>query len=129
VRVVAELLGDAGEPGQWSLAGRQVVVEAPVEDGGAVVGGVQLAGAGGDLERGGGVGAGGGEQDEVGAQGGPRGVVGDAGDDPVGTGLQRGDSGGAEVVFCGDGEGVEVAGGGGAEPQGGGEVVAGGGGG
>ena len=63
------------------------------------------------MQRGEGVGAGGGEQDEVGAQGGPGGVVGEAGDDPVGAGLERGDGGGAEVVFGGDVEGVEVAGG------------------
>ena len=90
---------------------------------------VQFARTGCEVQRGEGFCAGGGEQDEVGAQGRPGGVVGDARDDPVGTGLEAGDGGGAEVVFGGDVEGVEVAGGGGAEPHGGGGVVAGGGGG
>ena len=53
-----------------------------------------------------------GEQDQVGAQGGPRGVVGEAVDDPVCAGVEAGDRGSSEVVFGGDVERVDVPGGG-----------------
>ena len=60
---------------------------------------VQLTRSGYEVERGEGFCAGGGEQDEAGSEGWPGGVVADAWDDPVGTGLEANDGGGAEVVF------------------------------
>ena len=47
MRVVAEKLGDGGQPGEWSADVLDGVVESPVEDGGAVMGGVELLRAGG----------------------------------------------------------------------------------
>ena len=88
--MVAQPLRDAGEPRQRSGAGVAVagVVEPPVEDGGPVVGGVELAAAGGcaSWRR---VGAVRGEQQQVGTEGGPGRLIGQAGHDLLGRDIQR----------------------------------------
>ncbi len=97
VRVVGEALRDPGEPGQWAggVAAGVGGVEAPVEDGGDVGCGVDLAAAQRGGERGDGVLAVGGEQGEVAAEGGPGGAVSDAGDDLVDGVLEGLDPAGA----------------------------------
>ncbi len=113
-------LGDAGEPRQRARAGvaEAGVVEPPVEDGGPVVGGVEFAAAGGCRELGDRVGAVRGEQQQMGAQGGPGRLVGQAGHNLLGRDVQRLDELMSCQVFGGHLEGVDVAGGGVAEPDG-----------
>ena len=119
-RVVAQPLRDAGEPRQRSLAGVAVagVVEPPVQDGGPVVGGVEFPAAGDCRELGDRVGAVCGEQQQMGAEGGPGRLVGEAGHNLLGRDIQRLDDFASGQVFGGHLEGVDVAGGGVCEPDG-----------
>ena len=118
--MVAQPLRDAGQPRQRSVAGVAVagVVEPPVQDGGPVVGGVEFPAAGGCRELGDRVGAVRGEQQQVGAEGGPGRLVDQAGHNLLGRDIQRLDDFASGQVFGGHLEGVDVAGGGVCEPDG-----------
>lgn len=98
-------------------------IEAPGEGGGLVAGVVELVLGVGCGQGGEGVGAVAGDEDEVVAQGGPGGFVGDAGFEGFGMGLDGGDGPGAEEVFCGGGDAVGVGGDGVGEQSGGVVVV------
>ena len=118
--MVAQPLRDAGEPRQRSLAGVAVagVVEPPVQDGGPVVGGVEFPAAGDCRELGDRVGAVRGEQQQMGAEGGPGRLVDEAGHNLLGGDVQRLDDFASGQVFGGHMEGVDIAGGGVSEPDG-----------
>ena len=118
--MVAQSWGDAGEPRQRTWAGVAVagVVEPPVQDGGPVVGGVEFAAAGGCRELGDRVGAVRGEQQQMGAEGGPGRLVGEAGHNLLGGDVQRLHDFASCQVFGGHMEGVDVPGGGVCEPDG-----------
>ena len=119
-RMVAQPLRDAGEPRQRSRAGVAVagVVEPPVQDGGPVVGRVEFPAAGGCGQLGDRVGAVRGEQQQMGAEGGPGRLVDQTGHNLLGRDIQRLDDFASGQVFGGHLEGVDVAGGGVAEPDG-----------
>ena len=118
--MVAQPLRDAGQPRQRSLAGVAVagVVEPPVQDGGPVVGGVEFPAAGGCRELGDRVGAVRGEQQQMGAEGGPGRLVDQAGHNLLGRDVQRLDDFASGQVFGGHLEGVDVVAGGVCEPDG-----------
>ncbi len=119
-RMVAQPLRDAGEPRQRALAGVAVagVVEPPIQDGGPVVGGVEFPAAGDCRELGDRVGAVCGEQQQVGAEGGPGRLVDQAGHNLLGRDVQRRDDFASGQVFGGHMEGVDVVAGGVCEPDG-----------
>ena len=94
------------------------VVEPPVQDGGPVVGGSEFPAAGGCRELGDRVGAVRGEQQQMGAEGGPRRFVGQTGHDLVGRHIQRLHDSPSGQVFGGRMEGVDVVAGGVCEPDG-----------
>ena len=112
--VVDEAGGDCGQPGQRSAAGAAEpgAVESPVQDGGGVAGVVQPAPGGRDAQGLAGVVAGGGEQQQVRPQRGPRRGLRDSPDDVARRGFDRPHRGGADDVLGCDVQGVEVAGGG-----------------
>ncbi len=86
VVVAGEAGRQTGQPGQGSGLGVASGggFEAPVEDGGRVGGAAQLAGLHGLGERPDGVGSGRGDQEQVGAERGPRRSIGESGDELVG---------------------------------------------
>src|SRR5215213_2492119 len=100
---------NAREPGQRTWVGRRELWEAPVEDGGHVARGVEVASAGGcqhEAER---VLRGFGRQrEQVGSEGWPGGFGGDSGDVLVGL-VELCDGLGSEELFGGDVEAVGVA--------------------
>ncbi len=119
VGVVEQLGGDPGQPGQGPAGAVVGVgeVESTVDDRGRVAGGFQpaeLDGFGEDLA---GVVAVGGDQHQVATQGGPGVGVGQVVEVPGGIDGVLHVAG--EVLFGGEGDGVEVAGDGGAEEPGG----------
>ena len=118
--MVAQPLRDAGEPRQRALAGvaEAGVVEPPVQDGGPVVGGVEFPAAGGCRQLGDRVGAVCGEQQQMGAEGGPCRLVDEAGHNLLGRDIQRLDDFPSGQVFGGHLEGVDVVAGGVCEPDG-----------
>ena len=83
-------------------------VDAPVEDGGRVVGGVEAVLVGGVAEDGDRINTGGGDLEEVRAEGGPGGFAGEPQDDLVGLPVQARDGRWAEVLLGGDAEPVDV---------------------
>ena len=109
--MVADRLGDSGEPGQWcSIVGGCGFGEAPVEDGGHVAGGAEVPPECGLVEVDQGMLAGlRGQGDEVGTQGWPGRLVGDAGHDLVGSAVERLHDAGSDDVFGGDVQPVGVA--------------------
>ena len=126
VRVVGQSLRDAGHPGQRAGAGvaQPGGVQPPVEHRGAVLGRDQFPVARGRPQRLHGVLARGAEQQQMGAQRGPGGLVGQAGEQLCrrccpGRRRRRGPTTGSRAVLGGDVEAVEVALGGLTEPGGG----------
>ena len=109
-----------GSHGSGPVAGVAVagVVEPPVQDGGPVVGGVEFPAAGGCRELGDRVGAVRGEQQQMGAEGGPGRLVDQTGHNLLGRDIQRLDDFPSGQVFGGHMEGVDIAGGGVSEPDG-----------
>ena len=108
--MVAKPSGDAGEPRQRSGAGVSVtgIVEPPIEDGGSVVGGVEFTAACDSGQLRDWVGAVCGEQQQVGAEGGPSRFVGEAGHNLVGRDIERLDNFASCQVCGGHLEGVDV---------------------
>lgn len=97
--VVVDTGGDTGQPWQGSRSEWVAGVEAPGEGGGLVAGVVEGVLGVGCGQGGEGVGAVAGDEDEVVAQGGPGGFVGDAGFEGFGVVLDGGEGVGAEEVL------------------------------
>ncbi len=120
VGVVGEGGRDGGQPGQRPggcvrATGR---VQAPVEHGGNVEGVTKAAGLDRGAEHDGGVVAVDGEQGKVRAQGGVGGLLAQAEQPPLGSGVDAGEGLRAQVLFGGGGQSVVVAVGGGGQLHG-----------